>query len=99
MKTTNQIKFSKNAKLNAELSAIYDDLTCLGAEEVEHYKKSFPREVDFNLAQYGNLFCYYDDVRDLYRTAGYKSLDKMSDDKIWEIYKRQVGYIARFYFS
>lgn len=35
------------------------------------------------------------DVRQMYKDCGYKSLDKMSDQKVWEIYKRQVGYIAR----
>ena len=97
MKNINAIKFSKNQKLNAVLSAIYDDLQDLGSD-VKRYKNQFKNETDFNIVQYGNLLCYYNDIRDFYKAAGYKSLDKLSNDKIWEIYKRQVGYIARFYF-
>ena len=58
--------------------------------------KEFPNEIDYNIAQYGNLLIYYTDVRDMYNTCGYKSLNKMSDQKLWETYKRQVGYIARY---
>ena len=99
MKNTNNIKFSKNKKLNTVLQAIYDDLTeNLGSDEVKRYKNKFKNEIDFNIAQYGNLLCYYNDIRQFYKNAGYKSLDKLSDGKIWNIYKRQVGYVARFYF-
>lgn len=91
-------KFSPNKKLNYVLQDIYDSLEELGADEVNHYKKDFPREIDFNLAQYGNLLVYYDQVRDLYIKAGYETVKKWSDDKIWETYKRQVGYVARNYF-
>lgn len=99
MKNTNNIKFSKNKKLNTVLQAIYDDLTeNLGSDEVKRYKNEFKNEIDFNIAQYGNLLCYYNDIRQFYKDAGYKSLDKLSDGKIWNIYKRQVGYVARFYF-
>lgn len=99
MKNTNNIKFSKNKKLNTVLQAIYDDLTeNLESDEVKRYKSNFKNEIDFNIAQYGNLLCYYNDIRQLYKDAGYKSLNKLSDAKIWDIYKRQVGYVARFYF-
>lgn len=92
------IKFSKNKKLNAALTAIYEDLKDFGEEEIKHYKKQFNNEVDFNIVQYGNLLCYYDDVYKFYEACGYKSLSKLNNQKIWDIYKRQVGYIARFYF-
>lgn len=98
MNTQNKIKFSKSKKLNTVLQSIFDDLQALGIEEVRHYKKEFPHKKDFNLAQYGNMLIYYDDVRNFYKQAGYKTLDKWSDGKIWELYLRQVGYIARFYF-
>lgn len=98
MKNTNIIKFSKNKKLNAVLTAIYDDLQEFGTNEVKRYKSNFKNEADFNIAQYGNLLIYYNDIRQFYKNAGYKSLDKFSNDKIWNIYKRQVGYIARFHF-
>lgn len=98
MKYTNQIKFSKNKKLNTVLQSIYDDLAELGTDEVRRYKNKFKNEIDFNIAQYGNLLCYYNDIRQFYKNASYKSIDKFSNDKIWNIYKRQVGYVARFYF-
>jgi GH15 family glucan-1,4-alpha-glucosidase len=91
-------KFSKNPKLNAVLTCIHEDLQALGADEVKRYKKEFPLEIDFNLAQYGNLLVYYQDIRSMYAAAGYKSLDRCSDSKAWETYKRQVGYVARIYF-
>ena len=91
-------KFSKNPKLNAVLTRIYEDLQALGVDEVKRYKKEFPREIDFNLAMYGNLLIYYVDIRVMYAMAGYKSLGRFSDSRIWETYKRQVGYVARIYF-
>ena len=99
MITTNkkQIKFSKNKKLNTALQTIFDDLQELGTDEVNCYKKEFPREKDFNLAQYGNLLCYYNDVYKFYNACGYKSTDKLSTEKIWDLYLRQVGFVARFY--
>lgn len=98
MKNTNNIKFSKNKKLNTVLQAIYDDLQELGTDEIKRYKREFKNETDFNIAQYGNLLCYYNDIRQFYKDAGYKSLYKLSDGKIWDIYKRQAGYVARLYF-
>lgn len=55
--------------------------------------KEFPREIDYNLYQYGNVLMYNDDIRDLY--SDYSSLKNASDSKLVEIYKRQVGYVAR----
>lgn len=87
------IKFSKNQKLNNVLINIYDSLQELGVEEVKRYYNEFGNEIDYNIAQYGNLLVYYASVRELYKE--YKTLAKMSDDKLWNIYKRQVGYVAR----
>ena len=64
-------------------------------KEIAHYKRGFPREVDFNLVQYGNMLIYYGDIRAMYARHGYKSIDRMSDARVWETYKRQVGYVAR----
>ena len=88
-------KYSKNKKLNDVLTRIESQLLELGLDEVKHYKKSFPNEIDYNIAQYGSVLVYYSDVKQMYKDCGYKSLEKMSDEKVWEIYKRQVGYVAR----
>ena len=88
-------KYSKNKKLNEVLSRIESQLLELGLDEVKHYKESFPSETDYNIAQYGSVLVYYSDVKQMYKDCGYKSLDKMSDEKVWKIYKRQVGYVAR----
>lgn len=88
-------KYSKNKKLNEVLTRIEGQLLDLGLDEVKHYKDSFPNEIDYNIVQYGNLLIYYFAIREMYRECGYKSLDKMSNEKVWEIYKRQVGYVAR----
>lgn len=88
-------KFSKNKKLNNALNGIYEDLKEFGVEEVKRYMGEFKHESDYNIAQYGNMLIYFYDIREFYKNAGYKSIEKMSDGKIWEIYKRQVGYVAR----
>lgn len=90
-------KFSKNVKLNNVLTAIYEQLSEFGTNEIRHYKQEFSNEIDFNIAQYGNLLIYHDEVQDLYKKVGYKT--KFDNHKLWEIYKRQVGYIARNYFN
>lgn len=101
MKTTTTNKWSKNAKTDAVLSEIADDLRNIcdtdseSLEEIQRYMREFPREIDYNLAQYGNMLIYYEQVREMYKRAGYKSVDRLSDTDLWEIYRRQVGYVAR----
>ena len=93
--------FSKNKKLNTVLNDIYETLLemCDTKEEsiaqIESYKRDFPRESDCNIAQYGNLIISYYDVRIMYKNAGYKIVEKWSNTKVWETYKRQVGYVVR----
>lgn len=89
------MKFSKNKKLNGVLNAIYNDLIELGIDEVKRYHDEFKYQSDYNLAEYANLLVFYDDIRELYKQNGYKSTDRMSDQKIWATYKSQVGYVAR----
>ena len=88
-------KFSKNVKLNTVLNGIHEDLKEFGISEIKHYYNEFKNETDFNIAQYGNLLIYFYDIKEFYKNAGYKSIEKMSDSKVWDIYKRQVGYVAR----
>lgn len=94
MENYNKI-WSKNKKLNAVLTAIADDLQEIGVDEVKRYVNEFPKESDHNIASYGNMLIYHDQIKEFYRNAGYTSLDKLSDDKRWNIYRRQVGYVAR----
>lgn len=101
MKTQNTNKWSKNSKLNAVLSEIADDLLNIGdteedsLEDIQRYMREFPREIDYNLAQYGNMLIYYVQVREMYKKCGYKSIDRMNDTNIWDTYRRHVGYVAR----
>lgn len=88
-------KFSKNVKLNTVLNGIYEDLQELGINEIKRYYNDYKFEPDFNIAQYGNMLIYFYDIKEFYKNAGYKSIEKMSGGKVWEIYKRQVGYVAR----
>lgn len=92
-------RFSTNTKLNMVLTGIYEDLQEMGMNEVMRYYQTFRRESDYNIVQYGNMMIYYDDVRAMYRRAGYKSMDRMSDSRIWEVYKRQVGYMVRVFIN
>ena len=89
-------KFSKNKKLNGVLNDILDSLKDLGIEEVKRYYNEFKGQKDYNIVEYGNLLIYYYDIRELYTNNGYKSVLKMSDTKLYETYKRQVGYVVRF---
>ena len=88
-------KYSKNVKLNKVLMEIESNLLDLGLEEIERYYNEFRNEVDFNIVQYGNMLIYYNDIYNFYRSCGYKSTEKMSTEKIWDLYKNQVGYVAR----
>ena len=91
------IKYSKNKKLNTLLQNIEKSLIDLGINEIKRYYNEFKNYSDYNIAQYGNLLIYYVDIRDLYIECGYSNstINKMSDSKIWETYKRQVGYVVR----
>lgn len=91
------MKYSKNVKLNTVLNQIEDDLLQLGKDEIVWYMQDNPNEPDYNIAQYGNMLIYYWDIRKMYTDAGYKIFEgnRISDIKMWEIYKRQVGYVAR----
>ena len=88
-------KYSRNNKLNKVLMKIESDLLDLGINEIKRYNNEFKNEVDFNIVQYGNMLIYYNDVYNFYRSCGYKTTDKMTTDKIWELYKNQVGYVAK----
>ena len=96
------VNFSKNKKLNGVLNEIYSDLLemCDTKEEsisnIKHYAKEFPKELDYNIVQYGNLLIWHDDILAMYKKYGYKSLGRLSSDDRWNIYKRQVGYVVRY---
>ena len=87
--------YSKNVKLNKALMGIEADLLDLGVDEVKRYYNQFKYENDYNIAQYGNLLVYYSDIYKFYKDCGYKSTEKMSNSKIWDLYKKQVGYVVR----
>lgn len=91
------MKYSKNVKLNTVLNQIENDLRYFEIPEIARYMQDFPNEPDYNIAQYGNMLIYYAEIREMYIDAGYKSFEgnRISDNKMWEIYKCQVGYVAR----
>lgn len=93
-----KLTFSTNPKLNYVLNDIYNDLKALGIAEIKNSKKLFPREIDYELVSGGNMLIYYEDIRNLYKKAGYVGVNKWSNQKLWDTYKRQVGYMARTYF-
>ena len=94
-------KYSVNPKLNKCLNVIEADLLSISdtkaesLEQVRAYVREFKKEPDYNIAQYGNMLCAYTEIRNFYRSCGYKSMDKISDDKLWATYLHQVGYVAR----
>lgn len=96
------MKYSSNKKLNAALENIEQQIIegfggdrAATLAEASRYKAEFPREADYNIAQYGHLIVYYSDLYKFYRECGYKSTDRMSADDLWATYLRQVGYVAR----
>lgn len=99
------MKYSKNIKLNNVLNNIENQLLEMcdtkeeSVSEIKRYIKEFPHETDFNIAQYGNLLVYYADIYKFYADNGYKSVSKYSTEKLWETYKRQVGYVARIIYK
>lgn len=68
-------------------------------DEIRRYYRTFPTEPDYNIAQYGKLLVYYEQVRNFYDQCGYNTygfnLGQYSDDAIWELYKIQVGIAVR----
>lgn len=91
------MKYSKNTKLNTVLNQIEGNLLQFGKDEIKCYMEEFPNEPDYSIADYGNMLVYYWKIRKMYINAGYKTFEnnKISDFKMCEIYKRQVGYVAR----
>lgn len=95
------MKYSVNKKLNTLLNMIeaeiferYDDEADVIAE-IKSYYTFHRNEPDYNFAQYGCARVYYADVYSLYREAGYTSTDKYTESRLWETYRRQVGYVIR----
>lgn len=91
------MKYSKNTKLNTVLNQIEGNLLQFGKDKIKRYMEEFPNEPDYSIADYGNMLVYYWEIRKMYINVGYKTFEnnKISDFKMWEIYKRQVGYVAR----
>ena len=86
-------QFSKNKKLNYVLNDIYSYLMEMGKDHIKRYMKDFSYKADYNIYQYGNMRVYNDEIKELYKD--YKCLKNASIDKLINIYKRQVGYMAR----
>ncbi len=91
------MKFSNNTKFNNLLCKIEEQIKQTESWETEivRYYTEFQREPDYNFAQYGNLLIYYKDIRDFFVSCGYKSVQNIKDNEIWELYKSQVGHVIR----
>lgn len=62
--------------------------------EIQRYKREFPREIDYNIAMNGNVLIYYYQVREWFKKLGFKSESKMSDQALWSWYKWYIGRAA-----
>lgn len=93
------MKLSKNKKLNYVLNDILDYLVEMDENgqynEVKRYFDDYPNEIDYNIYQYCNLLIYDDELITLYKD--YKSLKNVSVQYLRNIYKKQVGRVARYY--
>lgn len=94
-------KYSVNPKLNKCLNGIEAALLSIldtkaeSLEQIRAYVNEYRREPDCNIVQHGNVLYTYAGIRDFYRNRGYKSMDNMSDGRLWATYLHQVGYVAR----
>lgn len=94
-------RYSINPKLNKCLNGIEASLLSIldtkaeSLEQIRAYVNEYKNEPDYNIAQHGNVLYTYAGIRDFYRNYGYKSMDNMSDGRIWATYLHQVGYVAR----
>lgn len=94
--------YSKNAKLNRVLNEIRNQLLSIrdtkneSLHEIKRYIDYLgfdPDHLDYFIYEHGLVLDYNYQIRDLYKE--YKSLKSASIDRLIEIYKRQVGYMAR----
>lgn len=98
-----KINFSKNRKLNKVLNSIYESLLYMcdtkeeSINEIQRYVSEFRYAPDYNLYKYGNLIITYFDIHKLYKD--YKSLEKVSDEKIEAIYMRQIRFVVNYILS
>lgn len=60
--------------------------------ELNKYRNVFYYKPDYNYAQYGNLIVSSTKVRDFYNGVCIDT-DDISDDELWQDYKRQVGNV------
>lgn len=94
-------KYSVNPKLNKCLNGIEASLLSIldtkaeSLEQIRAYVNEYKNEPDRNIAQHGNVLYEYAGIRDFYRNCGFKSMDNMSDSRLWATYLHQVGYVAR----
>ena len=94
-------KYSINPKLNKCLNGIETALLSIldtkaeSLEQIRAYVNEYKKEPDCNIAQHGNVLYAYAGIRDFYRSCGYKTTEKMSNEKLWATYLHQVGYVAR----
>lgn len=91
------MKYSKNVKLNKVLNQIEKDLNDFDLSEIAHFMQEFPKEPDYNIAQYGCVKIYHWEIRKMYIDAGYKTFrgNRISNSKMRKIYRKHVGYVAR----
>ena len=57
------MKYSKNVKLNKVLNQIEKDLNYFDLSEIAHFMQEFPKEPDYNIAQYGCVKIYHWEIR------------------------------------
>ena len=107
-------KMSNSRAVQNVLADIWGYLEELGPEEVRRYMRAFPRELDYNLVNYGNMRVYYDDIRAMYERAGIRRVSdtykrayrdhragehRIGDSELWEMYRGDVRRAAREYIA
>lgn len=62
--------------------------------KIQRYKKNYPCEIDYNIAEHGNVLIYNTEIRDWFKKLGFKSESAMSDQALWAWYKWYIGRAA-----
>lgn len=94
--------WSNDKKLNKWLGQIavrllemcdrYDE----SLRQIQCYVAEFPKATDYCIAEHGNLLVRPLDINYHRSACGYQEkYSEANDATIWDLYKRQVGYVAR----
>ena len=88
-------KYATEDKLNNALLEIEKQLKEKGNEELNRWYNEFNIQPDYNLVEYGTMLFELKEIQGMYIKAGFVACEVTQDIKLWEMYRRHVGYVTR----